>query len=321
MGDVMFGGRFSGRWVPRDVPAHDPLERVAHLIQSDLAMANLETTVMSEIPELTGDLRFVATPDQVAVLPKNHITAVTLANNHINDVDAAGIAETPGHLAALGLTMIGVPRAEEPVFRVETVEVRGWKIGFVAGTTKLNRVQKKKDPAPKVPFVPDHDDLKDTLVPVITAAKADHDLVIVVLHWGEEYKDEPARWQVKAARAYIDAGADAVIAHHPHVLQGIERYKHGLIAYSLGNFLFDNLGSNRKWSGILHLHFRRDGACLERAAFDPTIGTRPRFHPAPAGKAWDTVAGRIQRLSAKKPLIATEWHVEGERLVVAGACE
>jgi poly-gamma-glutamate synthesis protein (capsule biosynthesis protein) len=321
MGDVMFGGRFSGRWVPRDVPAHDPLERVAHLIQSDLAMANLETTVMSEIPELTGDLRFVATPDQVAVLPKNHITAVTLANNHINDVDAAGIAETPGHLAALGLTMIGVPRAEEPVFRVETVEVRGWKIGFVAGTTKLNRVQKKKDPAPKVPFVPDHDDLKDTLVPVITAAKADHDLVIVVLHWGVQYDDAPSKWQVEAAHAFIDAGASAVVGHHPHVLQGIERYKDGVIAYSLGNFVFQNANPGRRNTGVLRLGFARDAGCLDRVVFHPMIIRKDAIHyvDLPKPREVDDVGDRVIGLSGSKKM-ATAWRLDGDHFTTDPAC-
>jgi poly-gamma-glutamate synthesis protein (capsule biosynthesis protein) len=159
---------------------------------------------------------------------------------------------------------------------------------------------------------------------VVEAARAGHDLVIVVLHWGDEYEDAPQKWQVRAARAFVDAGADAVIAHHPHVLQGIERYGDGLIAYSIGNFVFDNLHGRKRLHGIVKLTFRRDGdrACLERGAFHPTVGTRPRFTPKPAGKEFDKVAERLRALSAQKPLRATEWTIDapGQRLLVEGGC-
>jgi poly-gamma-glutamate synthesis protein (capsule biosynthesis protein) len=300
-GDVMFGRFIEGGFRPIEAEEDDPFDQVAHLLDSDFTMVNLETPIMREPLKKSPwgtRMRFVTSMERVATLARNNVDAVTIANNHAFDVHHKGLRETPQILDDLGLRYIGAHRRDLPKHRAETIEVNGWKIAFIPATTEANWEEKRKDIL--VPHAP-RDKVGEALVPVVKAARPDHDLVIVVLHWGEEYKDEPARWQVKAARAYIDAGADAVIAHHPHVLQGIERYKHGLIAYSLGNFLFDNLGSNRKWSGILHLHFRRDGACLERAAFDPTIGTRPRFHPAPAGKAWDTVAGRIQRLSAKKP--------------------
>ncbi len=320
MGDVMFGGRFSGKWFPRDVPKHDPLARVAHLLASDLALANLETTVMSEIPELQGDLRFVATPDQVATLPANGLMAVTLANNHINDVDAAGVAETPGHLAALGMTVIGGPRPDDPLYRVETVDVRGWKIGFVAATTKLNRTQKKKDKPPTIPFV-DPDKLQDALVPVITAARADHDLVIVVLHWGVQYDDVPSSWQVEAAHAFVDAGASVVVGHHPHVLQGIERYGDGVIAYSLGNFVFQNANPGRRNTGVLRLGFARHARCLDKLMFHPAIIRKAEVHypEPPRPREVDDVGDRIIGLSGSKKM-KTTWRLDGDSFVAEPVC-
>ncbi len=72
----------------------------------------------------------------------------------------------------------------------------------------------------------------------VTAARDQADLVIVNLHSGLEYVEQPAPEQIAAAYAAIDAGADIVIGHHPHILQGIEYYKDGVIVYSLGNFAF-----------------------------------------------------------------------------------
>jgi poly-gamma-glutamate capsule biosynthesis protein CapA/YwtB (metallophosphatase superfamily) len=320
VGDVMFGGTFKGRFVPQDAETHDPLAAIAPALASDLALANLETTVVAELPaKLEGNLRFVATPGQVATLPRNGIGAVTLANNHINDLDGAGVRETPRQLADLGIAMIGGPRAEPPVFRAETIEVRGWRVGFVAATTKLNRSQRDGDP--RIPFV-DKDALRRELVPVIEAARGDHDLVIVVLHWGVQYDDAPSPWQVEAARAFVDAGADAVIGHHPHVLQGIERYRAGVIAYSLGNFVFQNAGKPSAYTGVLRLGFSRAGRCLDRLAFHPAVvRNRPVHHPVPAvGAELAEVADRVVRLSGA-PAMSTAWHLDGGLLVGPPACE
>lgn len=319
MGDVAFGGRFrSGNWSPVDVPEHDPFAAVAALIASDLPIANLETTVMNEVPAPEGKLRFVATPDQVALLPRNGIPAVTIANNHIGDVDAKGIRETLEHLADLGLTVFGAPRDEEPLFRAETVEVRGWKIAVVAATARLNRRQKKGGPQP--PFLLD-EKLPPALIPVIEAARPAHDLVVVILHWGTEYADAPHDWQVEAAHAFVDAGADVVVGHHPHVLQGIERYKGAVIAYSLGNFVFQNATEPERYTGILRVGFAADGdrPCLDLAAFHPTEMQRsPFYHPLPAtGRALDATVARLTDLSAA---MDTAWQLEGDRVIAGAAC-
>ncbi|HEU5056765.1 MAG TPA: CapA family protein [Kofleriaceae bacterium] len=321
MGDVMFGGTFSGRFVPQDAETHDPLSEIEALIASDLPLANLETTVVKEIPvaSMKGNLRFAATPGQVATLPRHGIKTVTLANNHANDLDGAGLAETPAHLRELGIQFIGGFVHEPPVFRAETIEVKGWKLGFVAATTKLNRPQKPGDPV--VPLV-DIADLQATLVPVVKDARAGHDLVIVVLHWGTQYAEAPSPEQVAAARAFIDAGADAVVGHHPHILQAIERYRDGLIAYSLGNFVFQNTVPGQRDTGVLRLGFSRGekAACLDLAAFQPAIiRGRPVHHPVPAvGAEFDAIAAKVQRLSSTKPF-ATRWKVGGDRLTTAAA--
>ena len=321
MGDVMFGGTFSGRFVPQDAEAHDPLTEIEPLFASDLPLANLETTVVADIPiaRMKGNLRFAATPGQVALLPRHGIKTVTIANNHANDLDGPGVSETPTHLRELGITFIGGSVLAPPVFRTETIEVKGWKIGFIAATTKLNRAQKPGDPT--IPLV-DIARLQATLVPIIEKARADHDLVIVVLHWGVQYADTPLPEQVTAARAFIDAGARAVIGHHPHILQAAERYKDGLIAYSLGNFVFQNAVPGQRDTGILRLGFSRAGdGCIDLVAFHPAIMRgRPVHHPVPAtGPELTAIAKKLQKLSSTKPF-STRWTLSSDRLTTRAPC-
>jgi poly-gamma-glutamate synthesis protein (capsule biosynthesis protein) len=319
MGDIMFGGMFDGKWFEKDWANNDPFAEVVPMMASDLPIANFESTVATEIPEMTGTKRFVAKPEQVALLPKNGIRVVSIANNHINDLDGDGIVSTPPFLRDAGLTIIGEPRAEEPWLRVDTVEVNGWRIGFIAATTKLNRGQKKG--VPKIPFFKDPLDLKDGLLPLVKEARLDHDLVIVVMHWGVQYTDPATDWQIEAAHAWIDAGADAVVGHHPHVLQAIERYKGAVIAYSLGNFVFQNGEAVVRDTGVLRIGFDRDGACIDKVVFHPAILKRsPVHHPIPAvDKEYDEVANRLIKLSKKKPH-NTEWLTEDDHLVTQGSC-
>lgn len=322
-GDVMFGGTFKGKFRPQEAGDFDVLKDIAPALAADLSLVNLETTVVSKIPAvLEGDLRFAARPDQLAALPKNGVRAVTVANNHVADVDGPGIAELPGHMRALGITAIGMPRSDDgPLFRVEPIEVKGWRIGFIAATTELNRPQGRG--VPRIPKL-DPRTLERELVPVIKQARAGHDLVIVVLHWGIQYDDHPSPWQVDAAHAFIDAGADAVIGHHPHILQRIERYRDGVIAYSLGNFVFNNALPLQRNTGVIRLGFAKQPTrrCLDKLVLHPAaMYSSPVHHPKPAtGVLFTEIEQRVISLS-KKGSTPTVWRRDGDHLVGPVVCE
>jgi len=324
VGDLMFGGYFDDHYDPQLVELHDPLIEVAPLLSGDLVLGNLETTIARTLPnggkahDGKGHKRFVTIPARVAVLARDHrFGAVTLANNHELDNSAAGLVDTPAVLGELGIAYVGAAR-EAPRFRVETLDVKGWRVGFVAATAVLNRSPPRTGLQP--PYAAEAA-IEKELLPVITSARADHDLVIVVVHWGYEYTDAPARWQIAAAHAFVDAGADAVIGHHPHVLQAIERYRGGTIAYSLGNFVFPNAKERVRDTGVLHLTYR-DGPsrCLAAIAFDPAFQIRPTItHPIPAtGSQRAEVAKRLATLSAAR---ATTWDVRGDRFTAPAACK
>ena len=321
-GDIQFGGVFRGRFRAANTAALDPFAAMRDALASDLALANLETTVQATIPvDESGDKRFAATPDQLALVATSGLDVVTLANNHAWDYGAAAVRETQRYVAAAGLRAVGVAYDDEPAWRVETVEVRGWRVGIIAGTTKTNRGVAAGDP--RLPIA-EPGELVEVVTPLVQAARADHDLVIVTVHWGTQYAEAPDAWQVTAAHAFVDAGADLVIGHHPHVLQGFERYQGGLIAYSLGNFVFRNAQLPARHTGVLRVGFARQPAgraCLDGAALQPAIMIKePTHHPMPAtGSELAALAKRVTRISAARPL-RTAVTLDGGVLRLPAAC-
>jgi poly-gamma-glutamate synthesis protein (capsule biosynthesis protein) len=322
VGDVMFGRYVEGGRATIPKGDYNLFERVTDLVRADIAIANLETPVVRKVPPRSPyglRLRFAASPDEVEHLVRGGFTAVTLANNHSYDLRLKGLLATPKMVRDLGLTPLGVAHAEPPVFRVDTIEKDGWRVGFVGITTERNGPQRPGQP--ELPYVKSAKQIPGVLVPVIKEARADHDILVVLAHWGKEYMDKPWKSQLAAGRALIDAGADLVIGHHPHVLQAFERRDRGLIAYSLGNFRFDYTRKIPGLTGVLRARFRPEGRCLERVVFHPAHTERARikgksvYRPAPAtGKKGDRVRARVVKKSAE---VGTTWEREGDDLVLA----
>ena len=121
--------------------------------------------------------------------------------------------------------------------------------------------------------------------------------VVIILHWGTELATAPDRGQVAFAHACIDSGADAVIGHHPHVLQGIERYGRGVIAYSLGNFIFGGNERDTYATGVFEIRLGPGGV---KYAFIPVRIERWRAS-IPAGNDSLMLTGSMRRLSSRFP--------------------
>jgi hypothetical protein len=321
VGDIIFGRYRASGYDP--IPENDfqVFDEIKPKLVSDVLVGNLETPLVRDLPmdsPIGSKFRFGASPEHAKHLQSAGFTAVSLANNHWYDQRIKGIDETPPILRELGIVPLGAALREGPVFRAETVEKNGWKIAFVAFTTRTNAPVREGGPV--LPYL-ETSDIKTTVAPVVKAAREGHDLVIAFVHWGDEYADGPNITQVKAAHSLIDAGADMVIGHHPHVLQGVERYGKGLIAYSLGNFLFENTNAIPRLTGVLRVTARKAGACLEKVVFHPAyIKRQPVPHPVPASGALgrqvrDRAIGQAKKLS-------TTWTIDGEDLVLENAgCE
>jgi poly-gamma-glutamate synthesis protein (capsule biosynthesis protein) len=243
----------------------------------------------------------------------NHFDALGVANNHALDLLTAGLRETPEVLRELGLVPVGEAHATGDPVQVATLERAGWRIALLAATTWTNRSFAPGDPALAVYRT---GELPRRLLPAVTAAREDHDLVVVLLHWGQEYTEGPDHAQKLVARRLIAGGADLVVGHHPHVLQGLERHDTGLVAYSLGNFLFANTDERSRRSGVLRVRYIPGKRCPERASFHPVwLGEAPGFTPAPAtGPRAKEIR---QRMQAQSKQLRTALTVEDEALVLA----
>lgn len=314
VGDVIFG-RFRGEeFDPIPEGEHAVFGEVKDFLRADLVVGNLETPVTRTLPEkspIGATYRFGASAEHVRRLSQAGFTAMSLANNHAYDLRGKGLTETPEILEEIGVVPLGASRPELPSVRVETIEKKGWRVGFVAITTRRNAPQIEGERL--LPYLGIRE-VTPTVGPLIEQARADHDVLVVLVHWGEEYAETPSRVQTIVAHELIDAGADLVVGHHPHVLQAFEHRGTGLVAYSLGNFLFENTQEIPKQTGVLRVRFRADGRCLEQVRFHAAYIKRiPAPHPRPA-RGWMGRKVRTRVIEQSKPF-GMAWSQDGEDLV------
>ncbi len=313
VGDVIFG-RYGDRGFDAIAGDDYPLfGDVLRLMASDALIGNLETPLVTTLPAVSPVRmrnRFGASRVHARQLQSAGFFAMSLANNHWFDQALPGVEQTPAILRDLGIVPLGSAVRRPPVYRIESAVRNGWSLGFVSITTRIN--------APLVarrallPFL-EPDEIGTRIAPVVRAARSQHDLVIVLVHWGTEYADAPDPAQIEAAHRLVEAGADLVIGHHPHVLQAVERYRGGLIAYSLGNFLFDHVSDAQGQSAVLRVRVRAH--CIDRTVLHPVqIETEPVTHPVPAA---GVTAQRIRdRVTALGGPFGTRWNATGEALLL-----
>ena len=191
-------------------------ENVRSILEADdLSIINMEGP-LTESTARNGELfAFKGDPEFVNILSGSSVEAANLANNHSHDYGEQSFTDTKKILEDAGISTFGYD--DTAIVTVEGINVG--LVGIYELHDHLERMQQLKDNIAKV--------------------KADGaDLIIAIFHWGNERETVPDYNQMTLAHAAIDNGADLVIGHHPHVLQGIEEYRGKYIAYSLGNFCF-----------------------------------------------------------------------------------
>lgn len=183
--------------------------------EDDLSIVNLEGTFTTSTNRQDKTFAFKGDPSYVEILKEGSIEAVNLANNHSKDYGIESFEDTKKYVTEAGITAFGYEQTQ-------VIDIKGIKVGLV-GIYELadgiGRLQQVKDNIAKVK--------EEGAV-----------LTIVSFHWGTEKANYPNEVQKELAHAAIDSGADLVVGHHPHVLQGIETYNGKKIVYSLGNFCF-----------------------------------------------------------------------------------
>lgn len=245
-----------------------PFRWIQPLLDSaDVRAANMEAVITDRRPTAKKYVRLTAPPRAPQFLQTAGFQAMQVENNHAMDCGQGGYMDTLAVLRATGIAPLGSGLA--PYRRrvgSETVCLFGRHI-YPESTWPMHNLRC-----------------------MVREAAASGDVPVVSLHWGDEHMPVPAPWQVAFGRSLIDAGAAVVFGHHPHVVQGIEAYHDGLIAYSLGNLNFWQLDCKPRWynrlGGVLQVTIER-GTVRDWELVPVHIGAD--YAPRPLLKHFNTV--------------------------------
>ena len=235
-GDIMLG-RYVEKYTLENWPDY-PFAKLNEFLNShDLVVANLEGPIGSDDHVMTpaGSTNFSFSSTTPRLLKHNNIQIVSLANNHTTDQGSEVYNNTVTKLREAGITSFGHPISIGDI-SVATRTYRKHNITFVGFNTTFGKFNATKA----------------TLL-IENIATSTNPFIIVSVHWGDEYKLYSNAYQRGLGQKFIDAGADLVIGHHPHVTEEFEIYKGRPIFYSLGNFVFDQYFSEDTQEGLIVL--------------------------------------------------------------------
>jgi len=311
VGDVMFANWATSLLDSAGITY--PLAKVKTLLlDADVRVGNLESPISDSGVKFDKTYTFKIPVRHAGVLLDGGFDVMTLANNHILDNGEGALLSTFHVLDSLGVKHIGAGRniaeARQPVI----IEKKGIKVGFLGYSLTFPEEFWADEKRPGTAYGHAHYLQED-----IPKLRSQVDILIVVFHWGVEKSLVLKDYQKEMGHLAIDLGADAVVAHHPHVLQGIELYKGKPIAYSLGNFCFGTW-TNAVWdSAILKLFF--SGGKFLKAEVTPLLvnNNQVRMQPRPL-----TGADALKSLNGLKGLcdsLKTALVIEGEKGFVYGS--
>jgi poly-gamma-glutamate synthesis protein (capsule biosynthesis protein) len=281
-----------------------PLRPTARrLAAADLTIGNLESTLSRAGRPQQGNDSFGADPRVLDGLRSSGFDVLSLANNHTGDYEARALVETVRRVRAAGIVPVGAGADGAEAARPAITEWGGVRFGVLAfnaigetpragsgrpGAVTL-RMQPRLGPLNRA-------DLR-AFTQAIRALRPRVDVLVVLPHWGAQYTSRAVPDQRTVARALVDAGADLVVGGHPHVVQGAELRRGNLIAYSLGNFVFD-------------MDFSRatqEGAILELTLWGGEVKAG-EFVPVRIGADF---APRVLSERAGRPILQRMWDASG----------
>ena len=247
VGDIMLGRAVEKKILKNDSDFNFPFLKIKDYLQrADLVFGNLEGPISDKGKNQGSVYSFRFRPEVAGALRDAGFKALSLANNHIWDWGKEAILDTIFNLEAAGIGAVGAGRNYEEANRPYFLDVKNLRVAFLAYT---NLYPKSLVAKGDFPGVSDFD--LEKIKEIIEEINVQADLVVVSLHWGEEYKTSASDWQEKVAHEFTHAGADVILGHHPHVPQEVEEYEGSWIFYSLGNFVFDQNFSDETIGGML----------------------------------------------------------------------
>lgn len=250
---------------------YEPFGDTAGVLRAaDIAMVNLESVLAPKdapsrshrpgAPILRGSLSVAP------ALARAGIDIVSVANNHAFDRGTAGLRASLDALRSAGVRSVGGGMSSDDAFRPEVIEVRGVRVGFLAFTETLNH-QPGGDAAVAM--------IRNEAVGHIRALRSKVDVLVVSMHWGDQHTIDIASRQVWWAHKVVEAGADVVVGHHPHILQGVEVYQGSAVLYSLGNFLWGRHRGKPAHAAIAELDVRKASPRVDSFRLLPVLREAP----------------------------------------------
>lgn len=299
VGDIMVGRKVAEAM--QNQGPHYPFIHTAEILKkADITFANLESPLGLPDKEFQRYGLFAPNPEAIEGLKYAGIDIVSLANNHACDCDKPVLLDTIKNLEQNKILYSGAGPNLEEARKPVIITKNGLRIAFLSYCdfsfiwSKLHPMFKASADEPGIAPLENN-----YLAADIKRAKKMADIVVVSLHFGQEYKDLPSQPQMESARLAIDSGAHLVLGHHPHCLQGIEKYKSGVIFYSLGNFVFDLKREKTKTGLIMQCTLTPDG--VKDIELLPIYISNSQ--PQVLEGAWkESVLKRIADLSRRIPL-------------------
>lgn len=272
------------------------LANVRHIFENDdLTIVNFEGTLSDKGKRKAKTYAFRGKPEYVNILSDSSVEAANLANNHSRDYGDISYDDTGAILSANGIVWFEGKN-------VAVKDVKGVKVGLIGA----NLLEKKGR--------------REFLQNLEYLNSLNPDLIVANFHWGTEKASTPNKVQKEYARMAIDNGADLVIGHHPHVLQGVEEYNGKYILYSLGNFCFGgNKNPSDKDTAIFRQSFTFVGNDLVDSGSPELIPCsvssekkRNTYQPTPLyGEDFEKVKEKIKKRSKKFPGIENVIFTQG----------
>lgn len=303
VGDVNLGGKVASS--TKRYGADYPWQQVKLVLSSaDVTFGNLECAVSDRgAPAFGKAYTFRGSAENLPTMKEAGFDVVSLANNHSLDFGRMALTDTIAALNVAGIGHSGAGENAASAYQSQIIEVKERKVAFLAfsgvvppgweATPSKAGIASAKNPS--------------VVSEQIQAAKGQADLVIVSFHWGKELEASPSVWQKKLAHLAIDSGASLVVGHHPHVVQGIELYKEGVIAYSLGNFVFSPGNGAGRSSIILKFDFTH-GRVSEITVYPVYInGCQPQLITSSAAQKW------LEEIKKRCSAVGTEVQIEGDQ--------
>ncbi|MBU2523685.1 CapA family protein [Patescibacteria group bacterium] len=266
VGDIMLSREVGRKIVKAGDWKHSFLNVGEFLADSDITLANLETTVFKGRKIGAYEMSFRSEPEVLEGVKYAGIDIVSLANNHTYNFGEQGIIKTMQHLNAENIQYCGAGVNETEARQPAIIEKNGVTFAFLC--------YNDTDVVPDYTFASETkagtaELVKEDMITDVKKLVDGVDFIIVSMHSGHEYHKLPNKKQKEFAKAAIDSGAKVVIGHHPHVLQPVEYYNDGIIMYSLGNFIFDQVGVWQNRGVIANLTFDKNEYSV-KAEFTPT---------------------------------------------------